>query len=223
MASAVDICNAGLGLLGARTQINSINPPDGSAESGYCARYYPFARKELIETGAWAFARRRIALSEVANASDVWQYAYATPAGISNALRVLAKGAISNAGVAFPLLNDSNGLTNWTLLDRLLTERGSQDFDIEDGVIYTNEPEAVLLYTADVTDTTRFSAMFTTTLGMLMASYLAGPIIKGLEGAKVAQVWRDAAMSMSARAEASDANSTSQRAEHVPDFMAGRM
>lgn len=223
MSSPVDICNIGLGYIGARTQISSINPPDGSAEAGYCARFYPIARKELIEKGSWAFARRRVALAETTNTSSIWQYAYLVPAGMVNALRVLQLQSISSAGISWPTIADSGGFTYWLLLDKLFTERGSADFDIENGVLYTNEPEAVLLYTVDVVDSTKFSAMFTTALGMLMASYLAGPIIKGLDGAKVAEAWRNAAMAMCARAEASDANSTSQRAEHTPDYMRARL
>lgn len=223
MASTVDICNAGLGFIGAKTQITSISPPDSTAEAGYCARYFPLARKELIESGAWAFARRRALLAEVDNASDTWQYAYAVPTGMSNALRVLSRAYLLQLGISWPMVYEPNSMMNWALVDDLFKERGSSDFDIENGVLYTNEPDAVLLYTVDVTDTTKYSAMFVTALGMLMASYLAGPIIKGREGVNAATAWRDAAMKMIARAEASDANSTSQRAEHVPDFMRGRM
>lgn len=223
MASVADVCNMALAHLGARTQVNSISPPDGSAEAGYCARFYPVARKELIETGAWAFTRRRVQLTEVDNVSNVWQYAYAEPAGMVNALRVLNQRYLMAIGASWPLMYEPGSLMNWALVDELFKERGSSEFDIENGIIYTNEPEAWFLYTQDVTDTTKFSPMFTSALGMLLASYLAGPIIKGLEGAQVGARWRDAAMSLSARAEASDANSTNQRADHVAAHIRGRL
>lgn len=222
MATEIDICNAGLALLGARSQITSINPPDASAEAGYCARFYPIARKELIEGGSWAFAKRRVAMAEVDNTSNIWQYAYAVPAGMVNALRVVQQRYLVSAGLAWPLVYEPQGMTNWTLVDELFNERGSAEFTIENGVLFTNEPEAVLLYTVDVTDATKFSAMFCTTLSMLLASYLAGPILKGTTGIQAVKGWRDAAMSMQARAEASDANSTDQRAEHVAAHIRAR-
>lgn len=222
MASAVDVCNIALANLGARTQIASISPPDGTAEAGYCARFYPIARKELIETGSWAFARRRVSLVEVDNPSKVWQYAYAQPAGMVNALRIIQTRYLLAAGLAWPLIYEPQIMVNWALVDELFTERGSADFDIENGIIYTNEPEAVLLYTVDVTDTTKFTAMFTSALGMLLSSYLAGPIIKGTEGANAAMQWRQGAMRLIAQAEASDANSTNQRGTHVPQHMRAR-
>ena len=44
-------------------------------------------------------------------------------------------------------------------------------------IILTNEPDAVLLFTARVTDPARFSALFTDALVFLLASYLAGPVL----------------------------------------------
>lgn len=222
MATDVDICNGALSLLGARAQVTCIEPPDSSAEAGYCARFFPMARKELIEGGAWAFAKRRVALAEVDNASNIWQYAYAIPSNMVNALRVVQQRYLIAAGLAWPLVYEPQGLTNWTLVDEMFNERGSAQFTIENGVLYTNEPDAVLLYTVDVTDATKFPAMFCTTLSMLLASYLCGPILKGVTGMQAAKGWRDAAMGMQARAEASDANSTDQRAEHVAAHLRAR-
>ena len=112
-----------------------------------------------------------------------------------------------------------------TVLDKFAktdAKIGSADFDIENGVLYTNEPEAVLLYTVDVVDSTKFSAMFTTTLGMLMASYLAGPIIKGDAGAKTAVQWRSAAMNFADTAAARDARGSSDTDTFIPSHLAAR-
>jgi len=223
MASVADICNVALSHLGARTQVNSITPPDGSVEAGYCARFYPIARKELLESASWAFARRRVTLTEVDNASNVWQYAYAEPAGMIDALRILNQRYLIETGASWPLLYEPGSVMNWALVDELFKERGSSEFDIENGVIYTNEPEAILLYTVDVTDTTKFSATFTSALGMLLASYLAGPIIKGMEGAQVGAKWREAAAALAKNAATGDANATNQRADHVAAHIRGRL
>ena len=213
MASAVDICNIGLSHLGARAQISSISPPDGSVEAGYCARFYPIARREVIEVANFAFAKKRVLLAEALNDSDVWQYAYAVPSDCVKALRVL----------------QANTLDLWTLtevtgrsLDDILTERGSAEFEIEDNVLRTNEPEAMLLYKRDVTDTTKFTPLMTSAVGMVLAGYLAGPIIKGMEGAKVGAQWREEGFRQAARAAASDANASQERSDHAPASLAAR-
>jgi hypothetical protein len=221
MSSEVDICNVGLSHIGARAQIASISPIDGSVESGYCARFYPIARKEMIEAGNFSFTKARVELSEVTNPSTIWQYAYALPADCIKALRVLELQYVSAAGPIWPLgAYVSDG--DWRRIDDLFSERGSAAFEIEAGVLLTNEPEAVLLYKRDVTDTTKFTPLFVSSMGMLMASYLAGPIIKGLDGAKVGGAWRDAAYGMAAKAIAADGNAANERAEHVAAHLHAR-
>ena len=222
MASDVDICNIGLAYLGAEAQVAAINPPDGSVEAGLCARFYPIARKELLEDQQWSFNKRRVQLAEVDNTSTVWAYAYAVPAGMIKALRVLRLKYVDDAGLLWPAGSYLAYNFDWRAVDELLTERGSADFEIESGVLRTNEPEAVLLYTADVTDTTKYSAKFVTAFGMLMAAYLAGPIIKGVEGTRIGAQWRQAALDASASAAASDANSASERATHVAEHIRAR-
>ena len=222
MSSEVDICNIGLSHIGAEAQVASINPPDGSVEAGYCARFYPIARKELLEDQAWAFAKRRVVLTEVDNTSTVWAYAYAVPSGLINALRVLRLKYINDASLLWPAGSYLTYNFNWQAVDELFTERGSSLFEIENGVLRTNEPEATLLYTVDVTDTTKFSAKFVSALGMLMAGYLAGPIIKGADGASIGTKWRQAAYNMSASAAASNANSANESATHVAEHIRAR-
>lgn len=221
MASEVDICNTGLSHLGARAQVAAISPPDGSVEAGYCARFYPIVRRELIELYNWSFAKTRVVLAEVTNDSDIWGYAYALPADCISPLRVLQLQYLTFSALPLPV---SLYVSDYDLIryDQVFSERGSSDFEIEDGVLRTNEPEAVLLYKRDVTDTSKYTPSFVTAAGMLLASYLAGPIIKGMDGAKVGAQWRDAAEGLANRAAARDANASNERSDHVPQHMAVR-
>lgn len=207
MASVAEICNAGLSHLGAEASITSIDPPDGTAEAGYCKTFYPIARRELLELGNWSFSLRRVALAEVANASTVWRHAYALPAGCMTPLRVLPLEGL-----------DTRDLTAATQEG----ERGSALFSVEGDVLFTHEPTAVLVYTVDVTDSGRFPALFVSALGYLMASYLAGPIIKGTDGAKAGQTFRQQAMQMASAAIVADANGGSEAADVLPDMVAVR-
>jgi len=200
----------------------AISPPDGSVEAGLCKRFYPIVRRELIESSNWQFALKRVALAEVTNPSTVWQYAYELPSDCIDALRILPLATIGEAGLFWPAGVSTEWPLNAQLLDDLFSERGSSNFTIEGTTLLTNEPEAVLKYKADVVDTTKFTGLFVTAFGMLMASYLAGPIIKGQEGTRIGASWRDSAMVMIARAGAGEANNSSERAEHVSEFIRAR-
>lgn len=219
MATPVDIANLGLSHIGARAQIVSISPPDGSVESGYCARFYPLVRRELLEIHSWSFASKRIALAQVTNPSTIWAHAYAMPADCVKARRVLPLALISTYATALMSYEEhfSEDLTN-----TVFTERGGSPYETEGGVLLTNEPDAVLIYTRDVTDSNAFSPRFVIAAGMLMASYLSGPIIKGTDGARAAAQWRQAAMQYAQEAATSNANQSTQNNEFMPGSLAVR-
>lgn len=157
MGSAVDTCNVALSHLGNGRRVAAIDPPDGSVEADYCATFYPIALKELLEAADWSFARTRVALAPVTNVSTVWVYAYAKPSDCLVPRRILTNDAAK-------------------------FEQDSADFDTEGDVLYTNQADAVLVYTRPVSDPTKFSASFETALGLRLASHLAGPVLKGNEG-----------------------------------------
>lgn len=216
MASVSDICNMALSHIGSDTVVTSISPPDGSVEAGHCARFYPIARTEALEAHPWTWSKTRKALATVTNPSEVWTYAYALPSDCLRPLRVLQQTSVFEF-VTWPFVEivTADELQLWT-------ERGSADFEIEDGVLLTHEPDAVLLYTRDVTDTTKFSTDFLVYLSYLLASFLAGPIIKGDAGAQASARWRQAARALKGEAAASDANGSAERAEHTPEFIRRR-
>jgi hypothetical protein len=215
--SDVVICNLALSHIGADAVLSSINPPDGSVEAGYCARYYPVARQELIEMHAWGFAKTRVALAALSvNPSATWTYAYEAPSDMIQSQRILTTSTLDAYGF-FPF----GGLLRADEV-ALFSERGSANFDIEDGVVLTHEPDAVLLYTHDVIDTSKFTAGFTSALSFLVASYLAGPLIKGAEGTNAALKMRQVAERKAAQAAANDANSSVESSGHVPEHIRRR-
>lgn len=217
MASDVDICNIALGHVGADAVVESIDPSDGSAEAGHCARLYPMARRELLEFHTWSFAKTRVELAPVANSSQSWGFAFELPSDCVSAVRVLTPDLIPEA-TSFQYFapyppNEQLGT---------FTERFGADYDVEGGVLRTNQPRAVLVYTRDITDATKFPPSFVAALAMLLASYLAGPIIKGNEGANANARLRqqcfgtDGHSGMAGRAAANDANSSAESAQYLP-------
>ena len=196
MASVADICNIALSHIGADAVVVSISPPDGSVEAGHCARFYKIARQEVIDVADWQFAKHRVVLAEFANTSSVWAYAYALPSDMVTALRVLDSSAIS--------------------------ERAGADYEIEGEVIRTNEPAATLLYKRDITDTTKFPPGFVTACGKVLAGYLAGPIIKGMDGAKVGAQWLQIGHDEARAAAAREARQSKDSEPYLPTSIAAR-
>lgn len=203
MPSIVQICNMALSHIGSEARVASLSPPDGSAEAGYCAAFYDQARTEMIEAGQWNFALKRATLAEVTNASTTWAYAYALPSDCLRALRILRPGV---------------GLTVFTedQVEYSPNDGDTAEFTIEGDVAYTNEPEAVLLYLRDVTDPNSFTPGFTGALSYMLAAYLAGPIIKGSEGLRVADGMRERATAMGGAAAAANANAAGGTNEFTP-------
>lgn len=210
MASVQDICNLALSHIGSDAVVSSISPPDGSVEAGHCARFYPMARRTMLELLQPGFARTRVALAEVANPSTVWAYAYAKPTSCIKPLRIL---------------QPNQALTVFTQDEVTLEadEGRGAPYDIEDSVILTNMPEAVMVYVRDVSDTTKFTPMMVMGLSYLMAGMLAGPIIKGSAGAETGRSLTKLGTDYLAGAGASDANaSTTTEGGRIPALLQAR-
>ncbi len=205
MASAVDICNLALAHLGDEATVASIDPPEGSAQAEHCARWYPVARDELLELHDWSFATTRAALPLLASGVPQWAYAYARPAGAVRIVGVLDKDApddvMAPAGLGYtPQPFICEAMPDGTL------------------AILTNQANAAARYTLRVTDPTRFSPLFVGALVYLLASKLAGPVIKGAEGRKAALDLRTYFDRVALpQAKASDANQRHARQiDHFP-------
>ena len=201
MASEIDIVNLALSRLGDDATVASLYPPEGSAQAEHAARFYPVARDTLLEMHHWGFATKRGTLAEFAGDYGCWAYAYALPGDAIKILDVFAEGAGDDCSVA---KYEREALPNGV------------------GVIYTNEPVATVRYIARITDTTKFSPMFTDALGWLLASYVAGPLIKGEPGTAAAKSCLAHFGAVYARATASDANQRQGVPTHTPGWIGNR-
>lgn len=214
MATEIDICNLALSYLGDLANVTSINPPDGTPQSGHCSRFYPIARDALLEMHAWDFSVRRGTVAQVANPSTTWVYAYALPNLTLNVLEVLDPSALDDYETNIPppttgsILAPQNpsGVSLYQA-QRYVIETASDGSQI----LLTNQENPVVRYTEYVTDTTRFTPLFVRALARLLAADLAGPLVRGANGRVAAQQQLALANALVAEAAASDSN---QR--HVP-------
>lgn len=226
MASEVDICNLALGHLGDNATVASIDPPEGSAQAEHCARFYPIARDSLLEMHFWNFTMRRIKLAAVTNSWPEWQYAYAVPGDCLNAIAVMPPDANDDYSTRFVPTDTPDFAHNYSPMiaaGRYVPQPFTME-TVSDGssVIYTNQEQAMLRYTVLVTDPTKFSPLFVMTLSWHLASMLAGPVIKGDQGAAEAKRCTQMMTGYLAQAQESDANQRRTTIEHIVPWTAGR-
>lgn len=178
MTTSVAIANLALSHLGDDATIANLDPPEGSAQAEQAALFYPIARDALLEMYPWNFALRRTALALLDEQPNTqWAYAYALP---SNVLGVFAvQGA-----------EDTDDFVG-TTYGPVTAINGVNDFEIEGlsdntRVLYTNVVDARIRYTVAVTIPSFFPPLFTVALSYFLASFLAGPVLKGETGRTVA-------------------------------------
>lgn len=192
MASDVDIANLALAHLGDDATVSNLDPPEGSAQAEHCAQFYPMARDAMLQMHTWNFSTRRTNGAEVTALATGWEYAYQKPNDALIVFAILPPGAQDDYTAPLPAgtvtLADGSLASPMPGHSIIQTQPFSIETD-EDGseIIVTNQSEAVIRYGLRITDTTKFSPLFVIALSWLLASYMAGPLIKGEVGAAEAK------------------------------------
>jgi hypothetical protein len=222
MASEVDICNISLGNLGDNATVASLDPPEGSAQAEHCARFYPIARDALLELHDWNFATKRALLAQVDNPWNQWGYAYLQPADCLRVIAVLDKNAQGDQSVALPAPYSQSHLANTGIGMYTPVDFVCETNDAGDEVIYTDQIDAMARYVAFVTDTTKFSPLFTTTLTWKLSALLAGPVLKGEAGRAESKRCEAMASAWLSKAVDTDVRQRKVQTTQAVPWMAGR-
>lgn len=209
MATVTDICNLALSRLGDEANVQSIAPPDGSPQASLCAAFYPQARDTLLTMRPWSFALVRSALAPLVqdNVHSAWAYSYAYPANCLAMQKVLPPDATDDVAA---------GGAQYAAPFRVESR--------EDGavVVLTNTEQAVGVYMRRVEDTSKFPPLFSDSLAWLLASYLAGPLVKGAAGRAAAADANQAFQAALAAASRTDANQQKLADTLVASWIAAR-
>lgn len=224
MASEIIICNIALAHIGDTATVSSINPPEGSAQAEHCARFYPIARDSLLEMHSWSFTTRRVTLPLLSVTIPSWKYVYQMPNDVINVISVIPPDSNDDYS------NNMSYPSQYGYNPEIIPAAGSyvpQNYHIETldtgiQVLCTNQENAVMRYTAKVTDASQFSPLFVTSLTWLLASMLAGPIIKGDMGAAEGKRCYQMFQAHYIEATQSDAVQRQIKPMHVVSWMAGR-
>ncbi len=203
MASKTNICNQALLHLKNSKLITDVDT-DNTAQSNAFLTFYDDALLEMLREFDWPFAKRYVALALVEEDPEdgvEWGFSYRWPADCERA-RYLTDGNLNPSAqhprIAFEVGGDGTGR-----------------------LIYTNESDAVLVYTADVDDVTVMSARFRRALSYKLA-YLVAPVLCGEDRGGLGQkAQMNYEMEMS-RAKAEYANERQHEAPPESEFIEGR-
>ena len=222
-SKVIEICNLALSHLGESANITSIDPPDGSVQASHCARFYPVARDSLLEMRSWSFASKRKDLVSVTNTLTEWDYAYVLPCDVNTVLSVLPPNASDDYSTTYAPQNAQFYTAPMVAAGQYVPQPYTVEVD-EYGykILYTDQKDAVLRYNALVTDTTKFTPLFTMALSWHLASMLAGPILKGDVGAAEGKRCQAMMAAYLGKAEAQDSQQRNIKPEQVTPWMSGR-
>ena len=222
MATEVDICNLALANLGDDATIATLSPPEGSAQAEKAARFYPIARDSLLEMHTWNFAAKRANLALTTNNLAQWDYAYVAPTDMMSPVAVISPTAQNDYATRMSAGDTPGGITSNYAPTIVAGQYTPQQFAIEGTTIYTNVETAMLRYQAFVTESDKFSPLFVMTLSWHLASMLAGPIIKGDQGAAEAKRCTQVMVSYLTTAKQSDNLQRDITVEHIVPWTSGR-
>ena len=222
MATEIDICNLALAHLGDDATIASLSPPEGSAPAEKAARFYPIARNTLLELHSWSFASKRGNLALTTNSLDQWDYAYAAPADMMSPVAIISPSSQNDYATRMSAGDTPGGITSNYAPTIVAGQYTPQQFAVEGDLIYTNQEDAMLRYQAYITDPSLFSPLFVITLSWHLASMLAGPVIKGDQGAAEAKRCTQMMAGYLTQAKQADNLHRDITVEHIVPWTSGR-
>jgi hypothetical protein len=199
MASVVSICNLALTNLG-KTKINALDEP--TAEARACNQFYEHTRDMLLQGYPYRFARKTLALAEIANdKAGKWRYAYKRPI---DCLKVLWLR---------PEYSDENPCVQTE------QEEIANPYEIEGDTIYCNLSPAFLRGVFRVVDPSKYPPLFVEALSWHLAVRLAMPLTRD---PKVRADAFQLAVKMQGAAEMADANEQRETSDYESDIVAAR-
>lgn len=234
--SQLSCCNLALLSIGARAQVSSITPSDGSTAADSCAVLFSFVFEQLARTAKWSCLQKQVTLTLIQAAQGTpenpngttlplpqqpWLYAYLYPPDCLLMWQI------------FPPIITSGSATNQTSLSNSVTPCFPAQYAIpyEIGyttdvngnalqVILTNQESAVANYVVNQQNPQSWDALFTSAFVASLAAYLVPALSLNLP---LMQMQIAIAERIIKQAQAQDANEDTITQDHVPDWISARM
>ncbi len=240
MTTQIDVCNRALLSIGARAQISSINPSDGSTEANACSVLFAPTFEALGRSAHWNCLRKQVTLTLLKAAEGTpenplgttlpqpatpWLYGYLLP---SDCLQMrfivpsLPAGAATTGGAVADTTYNNVAPTWLGVNGGQIPFQISYDTDTSGNpivVILSNQDQAQAVYTVNQPNPLIWDSQFQAAMVASLAAYLVPALSLNmpLMQASVASAER---VIMQARV--SDGNEGVTTQDHVPDWIHAR-
>jgi len=158
MSSKTEISNMAISHLGIGKEIANLES-EKSEEAKACRRFYETAKEGVLADLDWSFATKFVTLNLIEeNPSDEWRYCYKYPVDCINIRRIISGRRIDTkeSTIPFRIVTDTSGL-----------------------VIYTDQSNAEIEYTRNLTNAGLFSSEFDLALSFRLASLIGARLTGG--------------------------------------------
>ena len=158
MALNTEVCNLAISHLGVAKTIIDVET-EQSIEAKICRRFYELALKAVLRDYPWPFATKISSIALVENnPNDDWEFSSRYPSDCLHVRRILGQAANVTIDVRVPYKISRDGSGR---------------------LIYTNQPDAQIEYTLDISDYTIITGDFILAFSFLLAHYAAPALTNG--------------------------------------------
>lgn len=234
--SQVSVCNLSLLAIGARAQVSSINPSDGSTSADACSTLYSFVFEQLARTARWGCLKKQATLTLIQAAQGTpenpnglslplpqqpWLYAYLYPSDCLFLRAILCPNTTST-GSGISQTSLSNSVTPLIPGQFQIPYEIGYTTDASGNpiqVVLTNQEQALADYTVDQQNPQSWDALFTSAYVASLGSYLV-PALSLNPPLMTQQI--QIAERIIEQARAMDGNESPVVQDHIPDWMRAR-
>lgn len=233
----LSIANRALLSVGARAQVSSFSPSDGSAEADALSVLWTPTFESLARAAQWNCLRKQVTLSLLAAAANTpenpdgttlpvpptpWLYAYAYPSDCL-AVRYLVPSFPANTGSSTPDFTINNNAPAWIpgggqIVYQVSTFQASANAQTNT-VILTNQDLAQAVYTANIPNPAYWDSLFQAAMVASLAAFLVPALSLSLPLMTVQVQLADRIIS---QARARDGNEGVTVMDHTPDWILAR-
>lgn len=233
--SQVSCCNLSLLSIGARAQVSSISPSDGSTQADACSTLFSFVFQQLARTAKWGCLNKQIALTLIQAAQGTvenptgtslplpqqpWLYGYLYPSDCLLMRQIFPP--IVTFGGTIPQTSLANSVTPCIPGVYQIPYATGYSVDANNNpieVVYTNQENAVANYTIDQEQPSSWDALFTAAFVAALAAYLVPALSLN---PPLMQMQIGIAEKLISKAREMDGNENPSTQDNVPDWIRAR-
>lgn len=234
--SQVDLANRALLSVGARAQISSLNPSDGSVEGDAVSVLWTPTFEQLARSAKWNCLRNQVTLGLLAAAQgtpenpsgtsyplppDPWLYAYSYPSDCLD-MQFIVPSLPTMVGNTVPSTTINNAAGAWLPSQGQIPYVVSYAPDSNGSplvVILTNQDQAQAVYTVNQPNPAAWDSLFQAAFVASLGAFLVPPLSLSMSLMQLSMRTAEAAI---AQARVADGNEGVTSMDHLPDWMRAR-